>query len=157
MKSRDRDLKTEGFDKSTTMIDFDSGMVAFRTKFPTTSDLPGPTLTPEAAEGMTRRERRRKLKNFFAGRDQACFITTTSVTLADAKTELQSRVSNSPVSTGTPVKFVAEEMNRLSAAELSKLNAKIARFCTKASKHNNHFRLVKGENTMIQIQQQLPT
>jgi hypothetical protein len=31
MKSRDKDLKDEGFDKSTTMIDFDSVKIHFET------------------------------------------------------------------------------------------------------------------------------
>jgi hypothetical protein len=54
-------------------------------------------------------------------------------------------LQNSPVSTGTPVKFIAEEQNRLSASDLANLSSKISRFCTKAAKHNNHFRLVEGE------------
>lgn len=66
------------------------GMVAFRTKFPATSELPA-----EAAntEGLPRRERRKRLRKFFAGRDEACFFTDTTVTLAQAKTELQNRVA----------------------------------------------------------------
>jgi hypothetical protein len=54
-------------------------------------------------------------------------------------------VQNSPVSTGTPVKFIAEENNRLSSGDLANLGSKISKFCTMAAKHNNHFRLVKGE------------
>ncbi|XP_062589840.1 uncharacterized protein LOC134251437 [Saccostrea cucullata] len=142
MKSRDRDLKNEGFDKSTTLIDFETGMVAFRTKFPTTGELPASIQGAGEQAEMTRRERRRKLRQFFAGRDKACFITNTGVTLADAKMELQNRVLNSPVSTGTPKRFVADEMNRISTAELAKLNHKIAKFCTKAGQHSNNFRLV---------------
>lgn len=66
------------------------GMVAFRTKFPATSELPA-----EAAntEGLPRRERRKRLRKFFAGRDEACFFTDTTVTLAQVKAELQSRVA----------------------------------------------------------------
>lgn len=51
---------------------------------------------------------------------------------------------SSPVPTGTPKKFVAEEKNRVSSAELAKLNGKIAKFCSRAAPHNNNFRLVKG-------------
>ncbi|XP_061188829.1 uncharacterized protein LOC133197005 [Saccostrea echinata] len=142
MKSRDRDLKNEGFDKSTTLIDFETGMIAFRTKFPTTNEIPAAIAGAGEPAEMTRRERRRKLRQFFAGRENACFITNTGVTLADAKRELQNRVTNSPVSTGTAKRFVAEEMNRISTAELTKLNHKIAKFCTKPGKHGNHFRLV---------------
>nr|XP_022338212.1 uncharacterized protein LOC111133819 [Crassostrea virginica] len=140
MKSRDRDLKDQGYDKSTTLVDFGSGMVAFRTKFPATSELPA-----EAAntEGLPRRERRKRLRKFFAGRDEACFFTDTTVTLAQVKAELQNRVANSPVQTGTTRRFVAEEKNRLTTAELTKLNSKIARFCSKAAKHDNNFRLVE--------------
>lgn len=136
MKSRDRDLRGDGYDKSTSLIDFDTGMIAFRTKFPTTNTL-------VASNGMSRRERRRKLRKLLAGKEQACFIINTSVTLAEVKEELQNRVNSSPVPTGTPKKFVAEEKNRVSSAELAKLNGKIAKFCSRAAPHNNNFRLVK--------------
>jgi hypothetical protein len=69
--------------------------MAFRTKFPTTSDLTG--TMAETAKGMSRRQRRgilqAVLSKFFAGSDQACFITTSSVTQDDIKTELQNRIN----------------------------------------------------------------
>jgi hypothetical protein len=58
-------------------------------------------------------------------------------------------LQKSPVSTGTPVKFIAEEHNRLSVADLTKLNTKIAKFCTRDVNHNNYFRLVKGESSTM--------
>lgn len=61
-------------------------MIAFRAKFPTTNTL-------VASNGMSRRERRRKLRKLLAGKEQACFIVNTNITLAEAKEELQNRVN----------------------------------------------------------------
>ncbi|XP_062589815.1 uncharacterized protein LOC134251424 [Saccostrea cucullata] len=140
MKSRDRDIRKKGYEIVDSVIDLLTGEMAVRIRVPTSiTVLPASMVDPQ----MTRREKRKKLRDLVKDRDRMCFIhTDPRLNRAAVKGELQKRVTGGSVQMGLPQNFIAKEQNRILTQNLK--SPLVTSFCTRSAEHNNNFRLEKG-------------